>query len=114
MSRFAPLALVFAAGVADQAGQHVLAFNTLLVAVPITAVAALRTVADRVDGRAHPAEAYSWAAALALLLVAAAVRAPSLGDPAVPSLARSALLACVGVFCLQAVAALARELRSER
>jgi hypothetical protein len=112
MSRLAPLALVFAAGVADQAAEHVLAFNILLVAVPVTAVAALRTVADRVDGRAHVAEAYSWGAALALLLVATAARAPSLGDAAVPSLARSALLACVGVFCLQALWALAVELRA--
>jgi hypothetical protein len=112
MSRFAPLALVFGAGVADQAGAHVLAFNTLLVAVPVTAGAALRAVADRVDGRTHPLEVYSWGAALGLLLVAAAVRAPSLGDPVVPSLARSALLGCAAVFCLQALVALARELQA--
>lgn len=89
-----------------------LAFNALLVAVPVTAVAALRTIAERVDGRAEPWHAYSWGAALALLLLATAVRAPALAEPSVPSVARSALLACIGVFCLQALAALVRELRS--
>jgi hypothetical protein len=48
---------------------------------------------------------------LAFLLVATAARAPSVGDPSVPAVARSALTACVVVFCLQAVAALAAELR---
>jgi hypothetical protein len=52
-----------------------------------------------------------WALVLGLLLVATAARAPSLGDPAVPAVARSALIACVVVFCLQVVAALAHELR---
>ncbi len=109
--RLAPLALVFAAGLADQAGAHVLAFDGLLVAVPLTAVAALRTVAERIDGGADRAQAYLWGVALALLLFATAVRAPALGDPSVPPVARSALLACIAVFCLQAVAALTRELR---
>jgi hypothetical protein len=113
MARYAPLALVFTAGLADQAGAHVLAFNALLVAVPLAAVAALRTVADRVDGSAEPWQAYSWGAALALLLLATAVRAPALADPTVPSVARSALLACIGIFCLQALAALATELRRD-
>ena len=113
MGRYAPLAFVFAAGLADQAGAHVFAFNALLIAVPLTAVAALRTVAERVDGRAEPWQAYSWGAALALLLLATAVRAPALADASVPSVARSALLACIGVFCLQALAALAAELRRE-
>jgi hypothetical protein len=49
---------------------------------------------------------------LGFLLVATAARAPSLGDPSVPAVARSALLACVVIFCLQALAALAAELRT--
>ena len=88
-----------------------LAFDALLVAVPVTAVAVLRSVGDEIDGNAGRAQAYSWGVALALLLLATAVRAPALGDRAVPSLGRSALLACIGVFCLQALAALARELQ---
>jgi hypothetical protein len=110
VERIAPVALVFGAALADQLGAHTLAFNALLVAVPVTAIAGLRAVSDRLDGKA-PAQAYVWALVLALLLVATAVRAPAVGDPAVPTLARSALLACIGVFCLQAVAALAGELR---
>jgi hypothetical protein len=51
---------------------------------------------------------------LALLLVAAAARAPSVGDSSVPVVARSALIGCVVLFCLQALAALAAELRAER
>jgi hypothetical protein len=34
------------------------------------------------------------------------------GDASVPAVARSALIACVLVFCLQALAALAAELRA--
>jgi hypothetical protein len=108
--RLLPFALVFGAAIADQAGAHTLAFDALLAAIPLTAVAGLRSVSDRVDGKARTAQAYVWALVLGLLLVATAARAPALGDPSVPALARSALLACVFVFCLQAVAALAHEL----
>jgi hypothetical protein len=82
--------------------------------VPVTAIAALRTIADHVDGKADQAQTYLWGIALAFLLVATAVRAPALGDSAVPAVARSALLACVAVFCLQAIAALATELRVDQ
>jgi hypothetical protein len=50
---------------------------------------------------------------LALLLVATAARAPSVGASSVPAVARSALIACIVLFCLQAVAALAAELRTD-
>ena len=50
---------------------------------------------------------------LALLLVATAARAPAVSDSTVPAVARSALIACVVVFCLQALAALATELRGD-
>jgi hypothetical protein len=83
----------------------------LLAAVPVTAIAGLRAVSDRLEGKVDEAAAYVWALVLGLLLVATAARAPSLGDASVPAVARSALIACVVVFCLQAVAALARELR---
>jgi hypothetical protein len=48
---------------------------------------------------------------LGLLLVATAARAPSVGDSSVPAVARSALIACVVLFCLQALTALAAEIR---
>jgi hypothetical protein len=79
--------------------------------VPLTAIAGLRSVADRLDGKAEPAHVVAWALMLGLLLVATAARAPSVGDSSVPAVARSALIACIVVFCLQALAALAAELR---
>ena len=79
--------------------------------MPVTAIAGLRSVADRLDWKGDPTYAYAWALVLAFLLVATAARAPSVGDPSVPAVARSALIACVVVFCLQALSALAAELR---
>ena len=112
MSRLASVALVFGAALADAGGSHVLAFNLLLVAVPLTAFAGLRTVGDHVDGKTERATAYVWAVVLGLLLIATAVRAPAAGDPSVPSVSRSALIACIVVFCMQAFAALAAELKA--
>ena len=114
MSKLAAVALVFAAALADHAGSHVLAFDALLAAVPLAAYAGLQSVAERVEGRAREAHAYVWALVLGLLLVATAARAPAVGDATVPAVARSALIACVVVFCLQALAALAAELRLDR
>jgi hypothetical protein len=102
---------VLGAALADHFGAHTFAFDLLLVAVPVTAIAGLRAVSDRLEGNVDEATAYVWALVLGLLLIATAARAPSLGDPSVPAVARSALIACVVVFCLQAVAALAKELR---
>jgi hypothetical protein len=112
MSRLAAFALVLGASLADYAGAHTLAFNALLLAVPVTAFAGLRTVCERLDGNAERAHAYGWALILALLLVATAARAPTLGDASVPAVARSALIACVVVFCLQAMSGLAAEFRT--
>lgn len=109
--RLSPIALVLAAALADHFGAHGLAFDALLLGVPLTAIAGLRSVADRLDGKADPANAFAWALMLGLLLVATAARAPSVGDSSVPVVARSALIACVVLFCLQALAALAAELR---
>jgi hypothetical protein len=114
MSRLAAVALVLGAALADHAGAHTLAFDALLAAVPVTAVSGLRTVGERLEGSAARAETYIWGVVLALLLVATSARAPALGDASVPPVARSALTACVLVFCLQAMAALAKELRDGR
>jgi hypothetical protein len=113
INRLAPIALVLAAALADHLGAHSIAFDFLLLAVPVTAIAGLRGVSERVDGKSS-AHAYGWAVVLALLLVATAARAPAVGDATVPTVARSALIACVVVFCLQALAALAAELRESR
>ena len=113
ISRLAPIALVLAAALADHLGGHTIAFDFLLLAVPVTAIAGLRSVSERLDGRSNPAHAYGWAVVLALLLIATAARAPAVDDPSVPAVARSALVACVVVFCLQALGALAAELRRD-
>ena len=47
VGRLSPIALVLAAALADHFGAHTLAFDALLLAVPVTAVAGLRSVADR-------------------------------------------------------------------
>ncbi|HEX6491020.1 MAG TPA: hypothetical protein VF002_06575 [Gaiellaceae bacterium] len=112
MSRPGSIALVLGAALADHLGLHTLAFDLLLAAVPTAAIAGLRTVAERLEGKVELAQSCAWALVLALLLLATSSRAPALGDPSVPAVARSALLACIGVFCLQALAALAEELRA--
>jgi hypothetical protein len=53
-----------------------------------------------------------WTFVLALVVVGAAVRAPAVTEGVVPASARSALLACLAVFCVQAVVAAAAEFRS--
>jgi hypothetical protein len=108
MSRLASAGLVLAAALADHFGSHALAFDTLLLAVPVVAYAGLQSVAV-----ARRSASYVWALVLGLLLIATAARAPAVGDATVPAVARSALLACVGVFCLQALGALAAELRDD-
>jgi hypothetical protein len=109
MSRLGSFALVFGAALADHLGAHPLAFYAMLAAVPLAAYAGLQSVAE-----ARESAAYVWALVLGLLLVATAARAPAVSDASVPAIARSALIACVVVFCLQAIAALAAELRDER
>jgi predicted nicotinamide N-methyase len=109
MSRLGSFALVFGAALADHVGAHPLAFYALLAAVPLAAYAGLQSVAER-----RESAAYVWALVLCLLLVATAARAPAVGDTSVPAVSRSALIACVVVFCAQALAALAAELRTGR
>jgi hypothetical protein len=65
-------------------------------------------VLDRGSGRT---QAYLWAVVLALTVVGAAVRAQALAEGTVPALARSAVVACLAIFCAQAIAGLVGELR---
>jgi hypothetical protein len=106
-----PVGLVVAAAAADGAGAHELAFYALLLAVPAAAVVALDTFGRLLDGTQEHLHALLWTVVLALIVVGAAVRAPAVTEGAVPTLARSALLACLVIFCVQAVASLAAELR---
>lgn len=112
MSRRAiPIGLVFAAAAADGAGAHELAFYALLLAVPAAAIVALDCFGALLDGAHDHLHALLWTIVLALIVAGAAVRAPAVTEGAVPGPARSALLACLAIFCIQAVVSLASELR---
>ena len=108
--RAIPVGLVIAAAAADGAGSHQVAFYALLLAVPAAAVVALEALGSVLDGADDHLHALLWAIVLALVVIGCAVRASAVG--AVPTLARSALLACLAVFCVQAAVSAARELRS--
>jgi hypothetical protein len=109
--RAIPVGLVVAAAAADGAGAHELAFYALLLAVPAAAVAALDTFGELLDGTRDHLHALLWTVVLGLIVVGAAARAPAVTGGAVPALARSALLACLAIFCVQAIVSLAAELR---
>jgi hypothetical protein len=110
--RLIPVALVIAAAAADGAGAHGLAFYALLLAVPAVAVAALEAFGRVLDGADEHLHALLWTLVLGLVVVGATVRAPAVTQGSVPVLARSALLGCLAVFCVQAVVAAGAELRS--
>ena len=108
------MGLVIAAAAADGAGAHRLAFYALLLAVPAAAVAALEAFGCVIDDNRDHLHALLWTAVLGLLVTGAAVRAPEVTEGVVPALGRSALLACLGVFCVQAAVSAAAELRSRQ
>ncbi len=103
---------MIAAAAADGAGAHGLAFYALLLAVPATAVAALDAFGHMLDAGKDHLHLVLWTLVLALVVVGAAVRAPAVTEGAVPALARSALLASLAVFCVQAAVAVAAEFRA--
>jgi len=109
--RWIPVALVVAAAAADGAGAHGVAFYALLSAVPAAAVAALDAFGASLEDERNRVHALLWATVLTLTVTGAAVRAPVLAEGTVPALARSAVVACLAIFCVQAVAGLVSELR---
>jgi hypothetical protein len=111
MSRLLPVALVIAAAAADGAGSHGLAFYALLIAVPAAAVAALDAFGGALEDSQERVHALLWAVVLALTVAGAAARAPALAEGSVPALGRSAVAACLAIFCVQAVIGLIAELR---
>ena len=78
--RLASVLLVVGAALADAAGSHSLAYYSLVVAVPLVALAALSALGDVLDGTAAEPHDRGMAAltalALPLVLLGAAVRAP--------------------------------------
>src|SRR4051794_7804078 len=110
--RGVPVGLVIAAAAADGGGGPGGAVFALLLAVPAAAVAALEAFGGVLDGADEHLHAALWTVVLALVVVGAAVRAPAVTEGSVPALARSALLACLAVFCVQAALAATQELRA--
>ena len=115
MLRLAPAALLAVALAADWAGGHALAFYLVLAAIAVTAYAALEAYGTLVDlpGRAPGlavarAQAVLAVVGLALALLAAAVRAPALGEGTVPALGLSALVGAFALLVAQGALRLAR------
>jgi hypothetical protein len=111
MARWVPVALVVAAAAADGASMHGVAFYALLAAVPAVAAAALGAYGEALERGGGPLQACLWGVVLVFTVIGAAVRAQALAEGTVPALARSAVVACLGIFCAQAIAGLVGELR---
>ena len=119
--RWLPLALALLAAGLDVFGAHGLAFHALLIAVPAAAVGALGALGELLDLRADDrAEGPLYllpvlsALGLALLVFTAAVRAPSLGDPAAPGGAAGLLTVGLALLCLEAFCSVLFEPRPAR
>jgi hypothetical protein len=112
--RALPGILAVAAALADARGSHGLAFDLLLAAIPFAAVAALISFGAYLEDRASSApglQALLWTLALALLVVSCAARSPESSTDTLPPLGWSALVACLGVFAVKLVVAVAPHLR---
>jgi hypothetical protein len=112
--RVLPGLLAIAAAYADTRGSHGLAFDALLGAIPLAAVAALESFGAYLDDRADGVlgvQALLWTVALALLVLSCAARSPASETATLPTLGWSALVACLGVFGAKAVVASVPHLR---
>ena len=115
VQRAAPAAVVASALAADAVGAHRLSFYLLLGAIVLLSVATLERYGQLLEFPPAPPQlmvarfqALLGVVALALALVAAAARAPVLGDSAVPPIGLSALVGALGLLTLQAIARLAK------
>jgi len=99
-------ALIVAVAGLDLAGAHGTAALLLVAAVPTAAGAALLSLGTALDGGGALDRVQAWSSGLALLLalVAAVLRTPLAANGDVPSLAASALTACLVVLAVQAIA----------
>lgn len=106
------------AALLDAAGQHALAYWTLVVAVPVVAIAALGGLGEVLDGRAPDPHdrgiALLSAVALPFVLLAAAVRAPLLAEGPPPAVGVTAVVAALLVFAVQALVAASAAAPRER
>jgi hypothetical protein len=112
--RVLPGLLAIAAAYADTRGSHGLAFDALLGAIPLTAVAALESFGGYLDDRGDSllgTQALLWTLALALLVLSCAARSPATETSTLPTLGWSALVACLCVFAATACVASVPHLR---
>ncbi len=103
-SRLLPLVLATAALAAGAAGLEGLALLVGLLAVPAAAAAAFLAVSDALEGRPTRLQAVTDALALALVVLASAVRENAATGAAVSHLATWALLAALLAYVVPAVA----------
>jgi len=107
--RLVVVALLLGAALADGAGQYLLAYYVLVVAVPMAAATSLLALGAILDGTAsEPLDRAALALAvlaLPLLLLTTTVRAPVAGGDAPPTVAATALVACLAVLILQVLLA---------
>ena len=105
--RLASVGLVLSAALADATSHHALAYNLLVTAVPVVAVAALSGLGDVLDGKAaEPHDrgiAMLTALALPFVLLGTAVRAPLLSDGPPPAIGVTAMLMALAIFAVQAL-----------
>ena len=116
-----PVTLILLVTVADAAHAPTVSFYFLLAAVPALVVVGLTTLEDVLSGDCPPARRVAGlvqAAALGLVVLAAAIRAPLRAEGTVPAVAVSAVVACLVLFAFQALVAglpsIRRSLRRER
>ncbi len=110
LRRALPVVLAAAAAVADSRGAYGPASSLLLAAVPCTAVAALLSFGDYLEHRGRAiagTQALLWGLGLALVVLSCAARSPAAQTHELPALASSALTACLAVYVLKALLALA-------
>jgi hypothetical protein len=97
-----PALLVLLAAYADSRGSYRVAFDALLVAVPLACVAALSSFAVFLGRRADAASAFhalGWLFVVLLLVLSCAMRSAALHG--LPALAVSSVVACLGIFATQ-------------
>ena len=104
MRRVFPGLFAIAAAYADGRGSHGLAFDAILCAIPLAAVAALESFGGFLEARDDAVagvQAVLWALALALLVLSSAARSPATEAGSLPALGASALVAALAVFAVK-------------
>ena len=103
--------MVVAAAFADGSGSASAGFYAFLFLVAVAAVIALNAYGELVEAPADPGEdattrrlqALLWAVLLGFAVLGAAVRAPALGENAVPHAGTTVLIACLLVLCTEGI-----------